>query len=199
MLFIGVGFEVSYARFLFIRGRGGVKQSFGEIGVGVDSVEKETDVLFLFDVGFSIEKIAESKKMPLEDVQKIIAKRGSQTRQRKQKNIIQEIANQNPWKDGIPEHEVVMDVVRSMDIEDTDVESYGARTIPSKKIERADRSDRIGEDVELADRIEAAVKSGQNEEKEKLIFENLQKKRNEWIGVVAEVDELLNEPQNNED
>ena len=86
-----------------------------------------------------------------------------------------------------------------MDIKGTDVESYGARTIPSKKIERADRSDRIGEDVELADRIEAAVKSGQNEEKEKLIFENLQKKRNEWTEVVAEVDELLNEPQNNED
>ena len=199
MLFTGVGFEVSYARFLFIRRRGGVKRSFGEIGVGDDSIEKETDVLFLFDVGFSISKIAELKKMSPEEVQKIIVKRGSQTRQRKQKNIIQEIANQNPWKDGIPEHEVVMDVVKSMDIKDTDIETYGARTIPSKKIERADRSDRIGEDVELADRIEAAVKSGQNEEKERLIFENLQKKRNEWTEVVAEVDDLLNESQNNEE
>ncbi len=59
--------------------------------MGVDSEEKETDVLFLFDVGFSIEKIAESKKMPLEDVQKIIAKRGSQTRQLKQKTSFKKL------------------------------------------------------------------------------------------------------------
>lgn len=167
--------------------------------MGNDSLEDETDVLFLFDVGFSSEKIAQQKNMAVEKVEAIISQRVRSVRKNKQKNIIQDIANQNPWKDGVPEHEVVMDVVRSLDTENIDLESYGARTLPSKKIERADRSDRIGEDVKLADRIEAAVQAGDDEVVEKVVFDELQKKRSEWTDVIAEVEDLLKELEGAED
>lgn len=167
--------------------------------MGNDSLEDETDVLFLFDVGFSSEKIAQQKNMAVEKVEAIISQRVRSVRKNKQKNIIQDIANQNPWKDGVPEHEVVMDVVRSLDTENIDLESYGARTLPSKKIERADRSDRIGEDVKLADRIEAAVQAGDDEVVEKVVFDELQKKRSEWTDVIAEVEDLLKELEDAED
>ena len=71
--------------------------------------------------------------------------------------------------------------------------------LPSKKIERADRSDRIGEDFQLADRVEAAVQAGSDEEVEKTVFDELQKKRSEWTDVISEVDNLLKESENNED
>ena len=164
-----------------------------------DSFDDETDVLFLFDVGFTAEKIAQQKNMALEQVEAIISQRVRSVRKKKQKNVIQDVANQNPWKDGIPEHEVVMEVVNSLSTEDIDLESYGARTLPSKKIERADRSDRIGEDFQLADRVEAAVQAGTNEEVEKAVFNELQKKRSEWTDVISEVDNLLKESENNED
>lgn len=167
--------------------------------MGNDSLEDETDVLFLFDVGFSSEKIAQQKNMAVEKVEAIISQRVRSVRKNKQKNIIQDIANQNPWKDGVPEHEVVMDVVRSLDTENIDLESYGARTLPSKKIERADRSDRIGEDVKLADRIEAAAQAGDDEVVEKVVFDELQKKRSEWTDVIAEVEDLLKELEDAED
>lgn len=161
-----------------------------------DSSDFETDVLFLFDAGFSLQKIAESKNMPLSAVEKIVAKRGSAVRRNKQKNVIRDVANQNPWKDGVPERDVVMDVVRSVDTDNIDLESYGARTLPSKAIKRADRSDRIGEDFQLTDRIEAAVKADNDEKTEKAVYNELQKKRDEWTEVIAEVDELLENDKN---
>lgn len=161
-----------------------------------DSSDFETDVLFLFDAGFSLQKIAESKNMPLSAVEKIVAKRGSAVRRNKQKNVIRDVANQNPWKDGVPERDVVMDVVRSVDTDNIDLESYGARTLPSKAIKRADRSDRIGEDFQLTDRIEAAVKADNDEKTEEAVYNELQKKRDEWTEVIAEVDELLENDKN---
>ncbi len=185
--------------FSYGKEEGGEAVCVSGVEMGANSADNETDVLFLFDVGFSSEKIAQSKNISLEVVEEIIARRGSQVRKKKQKNIIRDVANQNPWKDDVPEHEVVMEVVRSIETDDVDLESYGARTIPSKAIKRADRSDRIGEDVELADRVEAAVQAGNDDNIEKEVFEELQKKRSEWTEVLAEVDELLKEEENTED
>ena len=198
-MFIVIGFEVSYARFLFIQVRGRGEQFARGVEVGENSSDNETDVLFLFDVGFSAEKIALSKNISVELVEKIISKRGSQVREKKQTNLIRDVANQNPWKDGVPEHEVVMGVVRSIETDDIDLESYGARTIPSKAIKRTDRSERRGEDLALADRVEAAAQAGRDKVVEEEVFEELQKKRSEWTEVLAEVDELLKESENIED
>tara|TARA_Y100000768_G_C23963243_1_gene676526 strand:+ start:633 stop:1229 length:597 start_codon:yes stop_codon:yes gene_type:complete len=198
-MFIVIGFEVSYARFLFIQVRGRGEQFARGVEVGENSSDNETDVLFLFDVGFSAEKIALSKNISVELVEKIISQRGSQVREKKQTNLIRDVANQNPWKDGIPEHEVVMGVVRSIETDNIDLESYGARTIPSKAIKRTDRSERRGEDLALADRVEAAAQAGRDKVVEEEVFEELQKKRSEWTEVLAEVDELLKESENIED
>ena len=62
-----------------------------------DSFDDETDVLFLFDVGFTAEKIAQQKNMALEQVEAIISQRVRSVRKKKQKNVIQDVANQNPW------------------------------------------------------------------------------------------------------
>ena len=198
-MFIVIGFEVSYARFLFIQVRGRGEQFARGVEVGENSSDNETDVLFLFDVGFSAEKIALSKNISVELVEKIISQRGSQVREKKQTNLIRDVANQNPWKDGVPEHEVVMGVVRSIETDNIDLESYGARTIPSKAIKRTDRSERRGEDLALADRVEAAAQAGRDKVVEEEVFEELQKKRSEWTEVLAEVDELLKESENIED
>ena len=184
--------------FSYRREEGGEQFARG-VEVGEKSSDTETDVLFLFDVGFSAEKIAQSKNISIDLVEKIVSQRGSQVREKKQANLIRDVANQNPWKDGVPEHEVVMDVVRSIETDDIDLESYGARTLPSKAIKRTDRSERRGEDLALADRVEAATLAGNDKVVEEEVFEELQKKRSEWTEVLAEVDELLKESENIED
>ena len=92
-----------------------------------------------------------------------------------------------------------MGVVRSIETDNIDLESYGARTIPSKAIKRTDRSERRGEDLALADRVEAAAQAGRDKVVEEEVFEELQKKRSKWTEVLAEVDELLKESENIED
>ena len=42
-------------------------------------------------------------------------------------------------------------------IEEQEVVHYGARTIPSQPIQRVDRSERIGEDTALTDRVHAVL------------------------------------------
>lgn len=158
---------------------------------GVSEANKR-DVLFLFDSGFTVEKIADVKDIDQSQVESIVARRSTQVKHDRKKNIVQDIANQNPWKDGVPEREIVRSVVNSLPLDEQKIDEYGARTLPSRIIKRTDRSDRSGEDVVLTDRIEAAVKSHQDDAvTEQAVFDELQKKRDEWNDAIAEVDDLL--------
>jgi hypothetical protein len=117
----------------------------------------------------------------------------NQKKQRKV-NILRDVANQNEWVDRPPtseQREEILEVFGGEDHSD-----YGARTIPSREIAKVDRSERIGEDVTLTDRLEAAKNAQEvpiqsKEAIEKEIFEELQNQRKEWKTVLSEVDELL--------
>ena len=110
---------------------------------------QDKDIVFLFESGFTPAQISTLKGITEESVQTILDERIVSARQTKQQNVIQEIGNKNPWKDEVPERDVVQDVVRSVTPVEVDLHAYGARTVPSRPIERIDRSDRVGEDLSL--------------------------------------------------
>ena len=116
-------------------------------------------------------------------------------------NIIRDVANQNPWKDSAPEVDVATKIGQNAwsDAEaEASIAHHGARTIPSRPIAKVDRSDRIGEDLELTDRIHAAV-DAQNvpkelaEDMETLGFETRQRARKELKDAISNLDEILDD------
>ena len=70
-------------------------------------------------------------------------------------SLIRDMANRSPWKDGAPSPEVAKSM--SDEIDEVEGRDIGRRTVPSRKIEGADRSDRLGEDADLTDRVAANV------------------------------------------
>ncbi len=116
-------------------------------------------------------------------------------------NIIRDVANQNPWKDSAPEVDVATKIGQSA-WSDAEAEAstahHGARTIPSKPIAKVDRSDRIGEDLELTDRIHAAVDAQSvpkelAEDMEALGFETRQRARKELKDAISNLDDILDD------
>ena len=117
-------------------------------------------------------------------------------KERRKANVLRDVANQNEWNDRPPTLEQREEILGVFG--DEDHSDYGARTIPSKSIVQVDRSERIGEDVALTDRLEAAKNAQKatlqsKEAVEKEIFEELQNQRKEWKKVLSEVDELLDD------
>ena len=76
-------------------------------------------------------------------------------RRKPEKSLIKDVANQNPWKDRVPSPEGARAISEDISPIDGD-ESVGRRTIPSREIDVVDRSDRLGEDRQLSDRVAAA-------------------------------------------
>ena len=116
-------------------------------------------------------------------------------------NLIRDVANQNPWKDAAPGVEVANQIgldAWSDDEAEASTANHGARTIPSKPIAKVDRSDRIGEDLELTDRLHAAadaqgVPVELAEEVENLGFEARQQARKDLKDAISELDEILDD------
>ena len=116
-------------------------------------------------------------------------------------NIIRDVANQNPWKDDAPEVDVATQIGQEAwsDAEaEASIAHHGARTIPSKPITKVDRSDRVGEDLELSDRIHAAadaknVPKELVDDVEAIGFETRQRARKELKDAISNLDEILDE------
>jgi len=116
-------------------------------------------------------------------------------------NLIRDVANQNPWKDAAPGVEVANQIgldAWSDDEAEASTANHGARTIPSKPIAKVDRSDRIGEDLELTDRLHAAADAQRvpvelAEEVENLGFEARQQARKDLKDAISELDEILDD------
>ncbi|MBT5254817.1 MAG: hypothetical protein HOL72_03545 [Euryarchaeota archaeon] len=116
-------------------------------------------------------------------------------------NLIRDVANQNPWKDAAPGVEVANQIgldAWSDDEAEASTANHGARTIPSKPIAKVDRSDRIGEDLELTDRLHAAADAQRVpvelvEEAENLGFEARQQARKDLKDAISELDEILDD------
>ncbi len=156
------------------------------------------DVLFLFDSGFTSEQIVALKGIPLDEVEAIIGQRRKEARVGKQRNVIRDVGNKNPWKDGIPEREIVQKMVQSVAPGTVDPETYGARTVPSKTIKQTDRSDRIGEDTKLTDRVQAAANADGLDDEAAKIFEDIefkrrQKKRKKLEGAMKDIKDMVDD------
>ena len=86
----------------------------------------------------------------------------------------------------------------AMYVDQTQLEQYGSRTVPSRSIDQVDRTDRVGEDTELTDRLEAATEAQAAPEElveivEEIVFEERQKNRAAWKDTLSDVKDLLDD------
>lgn len=154
--------------------------------MGNDVSDMINDVLFMNGLGFSEENIAKLKHMSVVDVKDIITSNKVSFSNKKKQNTIQDLGNQNKWKDVPPSPEEAKEIGKDAWGEDEidNQEYYETMTIPSKEIARVDRSDRIGEDIEL----ELRLKNASNEDVEKKI-----NSREEWKEMMEELDDILDD------
>ena len=153
------------------------------------------DIIFLYESGISPEDIAKVKKIGIEKVQSIVDNVKVAIKKRSRMNVIQEVGNQNKWKDELPAEEILAQMVESLEAEDR---HDGARTVPSRPIERADRSDRVGEDMEMIDKIEGQKAAEEAPEPLKEIvelatIEQRKRDRSGWEDLRSEISELLDD------
>lgn len=136
--------------------------------------------------------MTEAKELPTsEDIEQLFAKQAES----KKSNIIQSVGNQNPWKDELPPEEILEQMAESLEVEDF---SHGARTIPSRPIAAVDRSDRLGEDRKMSDKIVAERAAAEAPEPLREIVESAtiaerERDRSEWESAQSEVSELLDD------
>ena len=136
--------------------------------------------------------MAEAKELPTsEDIERLFAKQAM----KKDVNVVQSVGNQNPWKNELPPEDVLELMVESLEVEDF---SHGARTIPSRPIAEVDRSDRLGEDRKMSDKIVAERVASNAPEGLKEIVESAtiaqrERDRAEWESAQSEVSDMLDD------
>ena len=117
-------------------------------------------------------------------------------RARPKGSLIRDMANRSPWKDAPPSPQSARAMVGEID-EVVD-EYVGQRTVPSREIEKVDRSDRPGEDTALTDRVSAnvAVQDEPEELQDILADVHVAKrkaKRDKFSDAVEGLDDLLDD------
>ena len=136
--------------------------------------------------------MAETKPLPTsEDIGELFATQAK----REKTSVVQTVGNQNPWKDELPSEKILERMAESLEAEDV---VHGARTIPSRAIARTDRSDRLGEDRKMVDRIEAERAATDVPVPLKDIVESAtlakrKRDRDSWDDAHSEVSELLDD------
>ena len=129
-----------------------------------------------------------SKKVELEDIEELF----NRQKEMKKNRLLQDLGDKNPWKNNAPSPEVARIIGEETwsKEENIDVLDYGARTIPNKEIKKVDRSDRVGEDIELTDVVQAKI---EDEENIDLILENKKIERKKWDDVITDIDDILDD------
>ena len=135
---------------------------------------------------FSVYNISKFKHISLLEVREIINSNKVNFTNKKKQNTIRDLGNQNKWKDAPPSPEEAKEIGKEAWNEDEirHQEYYETMTKPSKEIAKVDRSDRIGEDIEL----ELRLKNVSNEDVEKKI-----NSREEWKDMIEELDDFLDD------
>ena len=110
----------------------------------------------------------------------------------KKKRLLQDLGDKNPWKNNAPSPDVARIIGQETwaSNEEDPVLGYGARTIPSKEIKKVDRSDRLGEDIDLTDVVQAKLENKENIE---LVLEKKKSDRKKWSDVITDIDEILDD------
>ncbi len=135
----------------------------------------------LKQIQFLAGTLAEPKpQMSSEDVEALFAAQAAKPKT----SLIRDIANRSKWKDEPPSAELARAFGENLPIIEDDMP--GARTIPSRPIKKIDRSDRIGEDRELVDRVVAELNM-----EEKGGVKGREKARKVWSEVVDSVEDIL--------
>ncbi|MBT4066720.1 MAG: hypothetical protein HOE76_05840 [Euryarchaeota archaeon] len=136
--------------------------------------------------------MAETKPLPSsEDIGQVFAEQAK----RDKTSVVQTIGNQNPWKNQLPPEDVLERMADTLEVEDIE---HGVRTIPSRPIAPVDRSDRLGEDRKMVDKIEAGRAASSVVEPLKEVVESAtiaqrQRDRAGWEDAQSEVSELLDD------
>ena len=117
-------------------------------------------------------------------------------RARPKGSLIRDMANRNPWKDSPPSVQSAREM--SDNIDEITEDDVGQRTVPSREIEKVDRTDRPGEDTALTDRVSAnvAVQDEPEELQDVLADVHVAKrkaKRDKLSDAVEGLDELLDD------
>ncbi|MEJ6563119.1 MAG: hypothetical protein QNL85_05375 [Euryarchaeota archaeon] len=100
--------------------------------------------------------------------------------------------------EGTASSKVIDEGNAAMYVDQVQLEQYGSRTVPSRSIDRVDRTDRVGEDTELTDRLEAATEAKSAPEElveivEEIVFEERRKNRAAWKDTLSDVKDLLDD------
>ena len=95
--------------------------------MGDENWAEVKDIAFLHESGVSPEKIAKVKKISIEKVNRILGNLDELVAKRKKMNIVQDIGNQNPWKEELPPEEILDLMAERLEAEDR---QDGARTVP---------------------------------------------------------------------
>ena len=136
--------------------------------------------------------LAEAKPLPTtEDIEQLFTRQAT----RDKTSVVQTVGNQNPWKDELPPEEILEQMADSLEIEEF---AHGERTIPSRPIAAVDRSDRLGEDRKMSDKVVAERVSADAPEPLKDIVESAtiaerERGRLVWESAKSEVSELLDD------
>ena len=136
--------------------------------------------------------MTEAKPLPSsEDIKRVFEEQAK----RDKSSVVQTVGNQNPWKDKLPPEEVLERMADSLEVEDVE---HGARTIPSRPIATIDRSDRLGEDREMVDKIEAEKAAADatgalKEVVEAATIAQRKRERAGWEDAQSNVSELLDD------
>ena len=127
-----------------------------------------------------------NEKINSNDIEKLFEK------QKSSKRLLQDLGNKNPWKDNAPSPSIARMIGEETwsSEEKLDLLNYGSRTIPSKNIEKVDRSERVGEDLVLSDRIQANVKNIKDSDE---FVRVKQSERKKWKDVIEDIDEILDD------
>jgi hypothetical protein len=117
-------------------------------------------------------------------------------RQRTDKNVLRDAANENPWTEKPPDIADAKTLVESLPLDLG--RQDGARTVPSKPIQQVDRSDRIGEDTIAAERISVraqieSVPERLREPLEEMLIEEKIGKRQKFKELLDDLGDLLDE------
>ena len=136
--------------------------------------------------------MVEAKPLPSsEDIEQLFAKQAKRDKQ----SVVQTVSNQNPWKDELPPEEVLDQMADSLTVEEM---QYGSRTNPSRPIAAVDRSDRLGEDRKMSDKIVAERVASEAPDVLKEVVEaatiaERERERVEWKNVQESISEMLDD------
>ncbi len=135
---------------------------------------------------------SEAKEITQGDVEKAF----ELARKKRKVSPIRDFANQNKWKDSEPTEDELERLTAELPNNVEDVS--GVRTVPSKEIERIDRSERPGEDYELVARVQANASSQNTPDEIRDVIVDIEvgekrAKRKEWKEIIDDIDELIDD------